>query len=126
MAKNTLLMYVRMLVLMVVQLYTVPIVLQSLGVEDYGIYNVVGGFVTMFTFVNGSLVSGCQRFMAYSIGKGDMKSSKDVFDTSVYIFVFLSIVLLLIIELIGILSYISSYFFPTYEEFNSIESCVFW
>ena len=93
MAKNTLLMYIRMFVLIIVQLYTVPIVLHALGVEDYGIFNVVGGFVTMFTFINGSLISGCQRFMAFAIGKGDDKHLKDVFDTSVYIFALLGIIL---------------------------------
>ncbi len=95
-------MYFRMFVLIVVQLYTVPIVLNALGVEDYGIYNVVGGFVMMFTFINGSLVSGCQRFMAYAIGKGDIKYLKDVFDTSIYIFTMLGVALFVVVELVGI------------------------
>lgn len=102
MAKNTLLMYIRMFVLIIVQLYTVPIVLHTLGIEDYGIFNVVGGFVAMFTFVNGALISGCQRFMAYAIGKGDDKQLKDTFDTSLYIFVFLGMILFVIIETSGI------------------------
>lgn len=102
MAKNTLLMYFRMFVLIIVQLYTVPIVLHALGVEDYGIFNVVAGFVTMFTFINGSLISGCQRFMAFAIGKEDSKLLKNVFDTSVYIFTMLGIVLFVVIEAIGI------------------------
>lgn len=102
MAKNTLLMYIRMLVLMVVQLYSVPIVLQALGVEDYGIYNVVGGFVAIFTFINGSLVSGCQRFMAYAIGQKDDTSLKQVFDTSIFVFTTLALLLLILIEVIGV------------------------
>lgn len=101
MAKNTLLMYVRMLVLVVVQLYTVPVVLRALGVVDYGIYNVVGGFVTMFTFINGSLVSGCQRFLAYAIGQNDEKSLKQVFETSVFVFLMLALMLFLLLEGIG-------------------------
>ncbi|MDE6181331.1 MAG: lipopolysaccharide biosynthesis protein, partial [Phocaeicola sp.] len=69
--KNTLLLYIRMFLLIIVQLYTVPIILRALGVEDYGIYNVVGGVVTMFSFVGGSLASGSQLFFAYEIGKRD-------------------------------------------------------
>lgn len=102
MAKNTLLMYVRMFVLIVVQLYTVPIILRALGVEDFGIYNVVGGFVTMFAFINSSLVSGCQRFMAYSIGTGDDEALKKVFNSSIYIFVLLGLFLFILIEIIGV------------------------
>ena len=95
-------MYIRMLALIVVNLYSVPIVLHALGVEDYGIYNVVGGFVMMFTFINGSLVSGCQRFMAFAIGKRDEKYLKSVFDTSLFIFVSLAFVLFVVLELFGI------------------------
>lgn len=62
-AKNTLLLYIRMILLILVQLYTVPIILKTLGVEDYGIYNVVGGVVTMFSFIGSSLASGSQRFI---------------------------------------------------------------
>lgn len=102
MAKNTLLMYLRMFVLIIVQLYTVPIVLQVLGVDDYGIYNVVGGFVVMFTFINGSLVSGCQRFLAYAIGQGNKEKLKEVFDSSFCIFFVLAIALFLLLELIGV------------------------
>ena len=102
MAKNTLLMYVRMGVLILVQLYTVPIVLHALGIEDYGIYNVVGGFIMMFTFINGSLISGCQRFMAFAIGKSDENGLKDVFNTSFYIFILLGTILFFLMEVIGI------------------------
>ena len=57
-AKNTLLLYFRMLITMLVSLYTSRVILQTLGVSDYGLYNVVGGVVTMFTFINGTLASG--------------------------------------------------------------------
>lgn len=102
MAMNTLLMYFRMFVLILVQLYTIPIVLHALGIEDYGIYSVVGGFVMMFTFINGALVSGCQRFMSFAIGQGDDQNLKDVFETSVYIFVRLAFGLFAIIEIVGV------------------------
>ena len=102
MAKNTLLMYFRMFILIGVQLYTVPIVLSALGVEDYGIYSVVGGFVAMFTFINSSLVSGIQRFMAYAIGQNNQDELKEAFDTSIFIFVTLALALFLLIEFCGI------------------------
>lgn len=68
-AKNTLLLYVRMLLTMGVSLYTSRVVLDALGVEDYGIYNVVGGVVAMFSFFNGSMTAATQRFLSYAIGK---------------------------------------------------------
>ena len=63
-AKNTLMLYVRMLFSMIVSLYTSRVVLQTLGVEDYGIFNVVGGVITMFTFINAAMVSSTQRISA--------------------------------------------------------------
>ena len=63
-AKNTLFLYIRMLLVMAVNLYTVRAVLNILGVEDYGINNVVGGVVTMFSFLTGVMVSASQRFFA--------------------------------------------------------------
>lgn len=72
-AKNTFFLYARMLMVMGVSLYTVRIVLNVLGAEDYGIYNVVGGVVTMFSFLTSTMVSASQRFFAFSIGKMTMK-----------------------------------------------------
>ena len=72
-AKNTLLLYLRTSLLILVQLYTVPIILKALGAKDYGIYNVVGGMVTMFAFIGGALTSGSQRFIAIEIGRRDKK-----------------------------------------------------
>ena len=70
-AKNTMFLYVRMLLIMGVTLYTSRIVLQVLGVEDFGIYNVVGGVVVLFTFVNNAMVSSTQRFLNYELGRKD-------------------------------------------------------
>ena len=64
-AKNTFLLYVRMLFTMAVSLYTSRVVLNTLGIEDYGLYNVVGGFVSMFTFLNGAMASATQRFLKH-------------------------------------------------------------
>ena len=68
-AKNTLMLYVRMLFSMIVSLFTSRVVLQTLGVEDYGIFNVVGGVITMFTFINASMVSSTQRYLNFELAK---------------------------------------------------------
>lgn len=72
-AKNTLMLYVRMLFGMLISLYTSRVVLQALGVEDYGIYNVVGGVVAMLGFLNASMSGATSRFLAFEIGKGNQK-----------------------------------------------------
>ena len=68
-AKNTLMLYVRMVFGMLVSLYTSRVVLNTLGVEDYGIYNVVGGFVTMFSLISNSLSTSTGRFLTFELGK---------------------------------------------------------
>ena len=72
-AKNTLLLYGRMLLIMAVSLYASRVVLNTLGVEDYGIDNVVGGIVTMFAFLNGAMVTSAQRYLALNFGKGNQE-----------------------------------------------------
>lgn len=78
-AKNTLMLYVRMLFSMLVSLYTSRVVLQALGVEDYGIYNVVGGVVAMFYMISNSLSSSVSRFLTFELGKGNREALKKVF-----------------------------------------------
>jgi len=75
-ARNTLLLYGRMLLVMAVSLYTSRVVLNTLGVEDYGIYNVVGGIVTMFGFLNGPMVTSTQRDLTTEQEKGNRESLK--------------------------------------------------
>ena len=70
-AKNTVMLYIRMLLIMAVTLYTSRVVLNVLGVEDFGIYNVVGGIVVMFSFLNGAMATSTQRFLSFSLGKND-------------------------------------------------------
>ena len=70
-ARNTIMLYVRMLLIMAVTLYSSRIVLRILGVEDYGIYNVVGGVVAMFSLLSGSLSAATSRFITFELGKGD-------------------------------------------------------
>lgn len=78
-AKNTLLLYGRMLLMMLVSLYTSRVVLNALGVEDYGIYNVVGGVVAMFSVISGSLSAAISRFLTFELGKKDIVQLKKVF-----------------------------------------------
>lgn len=78
-AKNTLLLYVRMLFLMLISLYTSRVILNALGVEDYGIYNVVGGVVTMFSVLSGSLNAAISRFITFELGTGNIERLKKVF-----------------------------------------------
>lgn len=78
-AKNTLALYFRQILVMLVSLYTSRVILQALGVEDFGIYNVVGGVVAMFSFITGTLGSASQRFLAFDMAKGDGVRLKQTF-----------------------------------------------
>lgn len=101
-AKNTLLLYVRTLFTMLVSLYTSRVVLNTLGVSDYGIYNVVGGVVAMFSVVSGSLSSSISRFITYELGHGDFDRLKRIFTTSVNIQIGISLVILILAETFGL------------------------
>ena len=101
-AKNTLLLYLRMLFMMVVSLYTSRVILNALGVDDYGIYNVVGGVVAMFSVISGSLSAAISRFITYELGKNDKDSLNKVFSASVTIQIVLSLIIVVLIEIIGV------------------------
>ena len=101
-AKNTLLLYFRMLLTMVVSLYTSRVVLGALGVEDFGIYNVVGGVVAMFTVISGSLSAAISRFITYELGKGDQSKLNKIFSASVTIQLALSLIIVVLIESVGV------------------------
>ena len=101
-AKNTLLLYFRMLFMMAVSLYTSRVVLNALGVDDYGIYNVVGGVVAIFSFVSGSLSAAISRFITFDIGTGDEGSLKNTFSAAVTIQLLLSLLLVILIESAGV------------------------
>ena len=87
---------------MIVGLYTVRKTLEVLGIEDYGIYNVVSGAVTMFGFLSGAMAIGSQRFFSYYLGKQDMDSLKKVFNNTLTIYAVLSLIIVLLGESIGI------------------------
>lgn len=101
-AKNTLLLYFRMLFMMVVALYTSRVILNALGVEDFGIYNVVGGVVAMFTVISGSLSAAISRFITYELGKGDQSKLNKIFSASVTIQLLLSLIIVILIESVGV------------------------
>lgn len=101
-AKNTFALYVRMLFTMVVSFYTSRVMLQTLGVTDYGILNVVGGVVAMLSFLNGSMASATQRYLNVDIAKGDTEHLKLTFRTALQIHVIISIIIFVIFETIGL------------------------
>lgn len=87
---------------MTVQLYTSRVVLNMLGVVDYGLYNVVGGIVTMFAFLNGAMVTSTQRYLTFELGKNNIKRLKKVFTTSIQIHLIISIIIIVLSETIGL------------------------
>lgn len=101
-AKNTLLLYVRMLFMMAVSLFTSRITLAALGVTDYGIYNVVGGMVAMFSILSGSLSVTIGRFITVEVGKGDKERLKTIFSTSVSIQIFMALAICILAEIAGV------------------------
>lgn len=100
--RNTLFLYVRMGVVMLITLYTTRALLSVLGVEDYGLYNVVCGFVAMFGFLNTSMANGVQRFYNYELGKGNSNGISVIYTHSVVIQVILALVILILIETVGL------------------------
>lgn len=101
-AKNTLLLYFRMLLTMAVSLYTSRVVLNTLGVEDYGIYNVVGGIVSMLSFFNSSMATSTQRFLNYEMGKGNAGALQAVFSNAVNAHYLIGVITVLGLETIGL------------------------
>lgn len=101
-AKNTLFLYGRMIFGMFVALYTSRLILNALGVEDFGINNVVGGFVAMFSLISSALTSSISRFITFELGRNNQAGLKQVFSTSLLIQISLSAVVLLVAETIGL------------------------
>lgn len=101
-AKNTLILYVRMFFTMGVSLYTSRVVLNTLGIQDYGVYSIVGGIVTLFSFFNGAMTSATQRFLAFDIGKNDIMQLKKTFNATLNIHIGISILVLVLAETIGL------------------------
>lgn len=100
-AKNTMFLYFRMIFIMAVTLYTSRVVLRVLGVEDFGIFNVVAGVVAMFGFLNSSMSATTQRFISFSLGRGDDNLNK-VFSTCVLTHALIALGVLVLVESVGL------------------------
>ena len=101
-AKNTVILYIRMISVMLISLYTSRVVLATLGVEDFGIYSVVGGIVAVMAFLNSALSAASQRFISYELGRGDEENLNNIFSSSISVHVLLSIICVIIFESVGI------------------------
>lgn len=101
-AKNTLFLYARMLIVMAVTLYTSRMILEILGVSDYGLYNVVGGIVTMLSFVNGALSVSTSRFLTYELGKRNKEKLNQTFSASLSLHFLLALLVLFLGETVGL------------------------
>lgn len=101
-AKNTILLYFRMLFVMGVTLYTSRVILNTLGVKDFGIYNVVGGVVTMFTFLNAAMGAATSRFLIFELGKKDYAQLKRVFNASLSSHIAIALIVFALAETIGL------------------------
>ena len=101
-AKNTLLLYCRTILILLVSIYTSRVVLKVLGVDDYGIYNAVGGVVAMFTVLTGALSNSISRYITFEIGHGDKEKLNRIFSTSINIQILLSVVVVALVEIVGI------------------------
>lgn len=101
-AKNTIFLYFRMMVTMIVSLYTSRVILQILGVDDYGIYKAVGGVVGFLGFLNSALATGASRFITYGLGEGNIEKLKKIFSTTLTAHVVLAVIIILVAETMGL------------------------
>lgn len=101
-AKNTMFLYFRMMVTMVISLYTSRVVLQVLGVDDYGIYKAVGGVVGFLSFLNNALATGASRFITYGLGEGNLEKLKNIFSTTLTSHICLALIIIFVAETAGL------------------------
>lgn len=119
-AKNTLFLYFRMLLIMFVSLYTSRVVLSTLGVDDFGIYATVGGIVMLLSFVNGAMSTGSSRFLTFALGKKDFIRLKKTFDTTLSSHIIISVIILIIAETIGLWFLLNKLVIPEERMYASI------
>lgn len=117
-AKNTLMLYFRQILTLLVSLYTVRVVLDVLGVEDYGIYAVVGGIVSLLSFLSGTMASATQRFFAFALGQKDKERLNKVLSVNLIIYVVIAVGALILLETIG-LWYVNNKLHIPIERFES-------
>ena len=101
-ALNTVFLYSRMFILMLVTFYTSRVLLKELGVEDYGIYGIVGGIVALFSSLRGLFATATQRFLNFEMGKGNMNALNQVFNMSIFINICICIIFFIITETFGL------------------------
>ena len=101
-AKNTIYLYIRQIVILAISLYTSRVVLNALGATDYGLYNVVGGVIVLFSFITNALSNSASRYVAYAIGTNDTKEISRVFGSFLTLYYSLAIVILVLGETIGL------------------------
>lgn len=101
-AKNTMMLYIRMMFMMLIGLYTSRVILDKLGEIDFGIYNVVGGFVSMFSIFNSGLISATQRFLTFELGKGDKKALRETYSSCMHIYIMISLIVIIFAETFGL------------------------
>lgn len=117
-AKNTLLLYSRMFLVMGIGLYTSRVILQVLGVEDFGIYNIVGTTIILFSFFSNSLTAAVQRYMTFALGKNDINHFNVIFNQGFWSFLFLAAIVLILSETVGLYILYNFIEIPT-ERFNA-------
>lgn len=101
-AKNTIFLYIRMMVTMIISLYTSRVILQVLGVDDYGIYQAVGGIVGFLSFINSALSGGTSRFLTYELGTGNKEKLNNTFSTTLTAHVILALLVVALGETLGL------------------------
>ena len=101
-AKNTMILYFRLGITMLVALYTSRIVLSALGIEDYGIYNVVGGVIALFSFLNGALGAATSRFITFELGQNNLSRLVDIFRSSYTVHLLLAVIVVILAETLGL------------------------
>lgn len=118
-AKNTIFMYVRMAITMLVGLYTSRVVLQVLGVEDYGLYNVIGGIIALFAVLNSALINTTSRFITVSLAKGNTQDTRQIFNMAFLMHFIVGIFLVVVGETIGLWYLQTKLVIPEGREFAS-------
>jgi O-antigen/teichoic acid export membrane protein len=101
-AKNTIFLYIRMILVMAVSLYTSRVILNTLGASDYGVYDVVGGVVTIMTFLSGALGASTSRFLTYDLGLGDQNKLNNTFSAALLLHIGVALLVVLFGETIGL------------------------
>lgn len=131
-AKNTIFLYIRSFLMMAIGLFSSRVILQALGVDDYGLYGAIGSIVAMFTVINGTLAVGTSRFLTFELGRGDKEQLKKTFNASLVMHIAVAVLLFVLMETIGLWFVNSKMSIPHGREFAanvvyqlSILSCMF-